>query len=264
MIFNLTSFTVFAVFELFSFAVFEKKIEGIPSSGLCLHTPVLARQEFHTGPLSSVWTMSGSAKFFCCFRSSQTQTLAWRGTRVPLWQYWRSTLNLGDRVKRLLMLLSTPIVFRLYILLIDLRTLIVRRLGAGCGPLSPCGCRACQWTVTAALPGGRQAASVGAAAAQAQAAQRHPKQWLGACRLSPSLAGPCPDQSAGSRRARRPGSPARVIVARFCTAASESQASARACLRRSLQAVLSELLMRRRSFKCYDAAAASLGGRRTF
>ncbi len=37
--------------------------------------PAGAHQEFRTGPLSSVWTMSGSVKFFCCFRSSQKQTL---------------------------------------------------------------------------------------------------------------------------------------------------------------------------------------------
>jgi hypothetical protein len=52
--------------------------------------------------------------------------VARRGTSVPLGQYWRSTLDLGDRVKRLLMLLSTPIVFRL--LLMNLRKLIVFRL----------------------------------------------------------------------------------------------------------------------------------------
>jgi hypothetical protein len=58
-------------------------------------------QGFRTGPLRSEWITFGSAKFCCCFKLIRTQTLAGRGTRVPLSLCWRNIRELGGRVIQL-------------------------------------------------------------------------------------------------------------------------------------------------------------------
>ncbi len=51
--------------------------------------------------MDNVWFCIESAKFCCCFRTSQKQISAGRGTRVPSSLYWRNTLDLGELVNYL-------------------------------------------------------------------------------------------------------------------------------------------------------------------
>ena len=84
------------------------------------------------GPLRSEWITFGSAKFCCCFKLIQTQTLAGRGTRVPLSLCWRNTRELGGRVIHLdyllyLLYLCILLLFRILTALSLLRILRLHR-----------------------------------------------------------------------------------------------------------------------------------------